>query len=608
MDNQTEGIPVEGLAPVRPRRSKWIVISALIALVVVLVLAGIAFLVASRFGGRYPADLADYAPPDSLAFVELDLRPVIEHPEQFGDIMNSARDSSSIAKARQQLAETLRRQGIDLDKDILSWIGPVAAVAFTEPPKLRMNFLGIPGFSSPPMPQIEQEPGFLALLTARDESEAKRAVEKMVRSIDKGARRESRNGAEMLFFSHTTRNQEYICAIHNKLVLLGNNPATVVAGIDRLNGKGSRLSEVEAYRQVMHGASVKRPRMLSAYVSMEQVRTLMPKSLPESMREALAPFKAVDGIGGGISLTSKSVYLDGVTWGAHPADDPMRKALAELPPVGGRATQFLPKQTIAAYSCQNPAVLWKMTAERAANAAVAQATMGFFPLDWKAEVKRQTGLDIDRDIFDWMTGEFVIGAFETKPMKSTADMDSTGVAVVIEGEDEKTVKAALSRIKAAIPRLFAKYQVGKPFTWSSERAGVIQYDTIPLPNSSARLSIGQAGKLAIFCGGREAMQASIDAGLDAKRSVTTDKGYRSVVATLPAHPNSLYFVNIGKILDMAKDEIGNPDITSSLKTFAGSTGFIPNGQYGIAYIEVDLPKLMRGIDKEQKALDRAKSW
>ncbi|NIM06623.1 MAG: DUF3352 domain-containing protein [Armatimonadetes bacterium] len=605
MTNSEEQTQANSAPPARPR--KRIFIPILIGVgIIIIILAVIAFLGKRAPTITFPADLAKLAPADSVAYLCFDARPILARQKEFAPTIDAWEESAAIAQAREGLEEELRATGISLQEDILPWLGPVYAIAMTEMPEFDVPFMppmsspGM-GYMVPPMstaPTIKRIPTFLAILTARDMKKARDSLASIAEKAGMQATKESYQDVELLRLSSKNMPHELIYATTESLVLISNQPEQVKAALDRSNGAGDSLTDAEAYQQVIPKlAHPTQDQVVTYYLDLAAFAKGMEKMLPGGafMPFTLQPYEYIDSFAGGVIVSPDKIEMESVSWGRKQADDPMRKIISALPPVGGRAFQFLPKESVVALAIPSPAAYWQIFEQ------LFKASSKDLPVDPIAEMekglKQASGLDFKEDIIGWMSGEFALSIFDVRlsPDQATPGTLPLDFALIIEDKDEATLQAKLATLRSAVQSLIKKQGFPMPVSWQKKRSGEATYHILVMPGFPVSLCLGQVGKIAVLTSSPSALEKVLAAARQTSDSIVENPTFKRLKETLPSDPMSLVFAEPSRIVAEVEGEPG-ANVVASFKSLAAAEALIPDGSRSLTYIEVDLAEFIKALD------------
>ncbi len=583
----------------RPLRRRRVALFALIVFGAVVALAAAAFFsLKPRY--TFPENLADFAPANSLAYVSLDARPILTRQKEFEPVVKAWKESKAFAQIREELGKELRGKGLDLQKDIAPWVGPVLALAITDLPDMGPAMMGAIPFGPSPFtrgPKM-QPPGFLAILTARNPGKAQTALSEATEKSGAKATKESYKGVELIHLRGGKAPGELIYAVAENLVFISNRAENVKAGLDNRAAKSGRLSDEQAYQKVMLRPSSAPERVLTYYLNFQVLQKALlgksPFAFPGGAM-SLQSMKYLDAVGGGVVISPDRLEMESLSWGRNQAEDPTRKVLSALPPVGRRAFQFLPKDSVAALAMQSPAAYWRLFKQYFMSAPVG---LPFNPI---AEVgkglKKETGLDLEQDILGWMSGEMALGVFDVnfRGMQGRPGVLPIQAVMVIEDRDAATLKTKLARLRSAVQAVIAKRMGYTGPVWAEQKSGAAVYNTLMLPGFPLSITLGQAGRIAFLTTSPGALKKCLAAGVGSKDSITSNPIFQQTRKILPRRPIVLLFAEPSR-LAAGLPQTASENPLASIKTIALGEEFLPQGARSVMRVEMDYAGFLRAFD------------
>jgi|GEM_PF-6542089 len=577
-----------------PRR-KSILPLLIIGIILLAAIGGGVYFLLNKPGG-YPADLATVAPAETMVYLNLDLRPVLSRQKEFEPTIKAWEASEIVKQVRAELEKGLASEDINLKEDIFSWAGPTMAFCLMDFPQMNLP-VPVPGLSGArhPLPK-ETMPGFLAMFTAKDPGKAKKALAKFVGKSGLQSLPADYQGVKLYRLTGKDLPGELVYGVDGGLVLLGSKIELVKTALDLKRGKGKSLTQLEGYRQVADPLSKTSKEHLMFYYLNSQVmqKAMMQNRLFAEAKASIEEMKYLDALGGVADIAPNALQMESIAWGKQAAQSPTRKMLEPLGPVGGRAFEFLPKDSVMAAALPSPAVYWKVLQK-----AIAPGfkDLSFDPIaEMKKGLKAETGLDLEQDILGWMTGELAFGLFgiDAAAMAGAPGAMPFQLSMIITGEDEATVKAKLARLQQGIDTIIAK-EVGAKPTWQPGKAGAVSYSALLLPGAPISPCFGQVGKLAVISLSVKGFEQNIAAGLEANNSITSNATYLEAKKLLPIRPTAIFFFE-SVALSKAFGEMPPMNLLGSFKSIIGGQGFLPQGERSVVRLEVDFPKLIAAAD------------
>jgi hypothetical protein len=163
----------------------------------------------------------------------------------------------------------------------------------------------------------------------------------------------------------------------------------------------------------------------------------------------------------------------------------------------------------------------------------------------------QAGLDIQRDLLDWM-GEGAVFALGDDP-------GSLGGALVVRSKDPAATRAAIGKIGGLVSR-FANGVEAEPL----RAAGVDEGITLQPPGASMGIHIAAAGDLFVVAAGDEALKEAISPS----SRLGDAPDFRAAAATLGEDLQPTTYVGVGRLGALAGAAgKGSPELRATLERF-----------------------------------------
>jgi hypothetical protein len=435
----------------------------------ILALAGGGALAARAMRPAPPPDIARAMPQDSLGYftVSMDTDPQT--------LYASARASMKLAGRPEpewltELLQEAREDGVDIEADILPWMGRSFGIAVTgvrpkDRPELGADLDGEglgamedgddldPTFGASPLGEEEdedREEDILLGIAVKDDARARAGLRKLIEA-DAGrgrpqARESAHDGVQILSIERSGSEDDFHIGVTNQVALMSNRLPVLQAGIDRLKGKGPNLAASPNYSRVLNNLPGRRTAW--GYLDTEPIV----KEL-RSDRD----FRGVDPsevftrqlIGFGLSPMEGGTRLDMYSYSPDAQEAPPAKpdALA-----GDKLLDVTPQDAIFLYSGEDLSAWWKHTRERMSKVMQSAARAdeddpeGEEPGDMFAEVERETGINLDRDVFGPYTGDF--GVTMLPPLREGSLAE--GLAMLLETPDPAAARQSLEKLRGVV--------------------------------------------------------------------------------------------------------------------------------------------------------------
>lgn len=333
--------------------------------------------------------------------------------EQFGTPEARQIVNKSLQTFQQKmLAETQ----LDYDKDVKPWVGNVMIAM-------------LPGKSAQ-----KSQPNMLMVVGIKDKANALGLAGKLNGQSKVKATESDYKGVKITDFA-SEKSSTYTAVVKDFLVMSPEKQSLEKA-IDTAQGKPSIASKPDADTLLTRSAAVQNPiarfYMLDYAKAVQEMSANSPnaKPLPAATLEQL---KQVKSVVGGLGIDNAGLRLKAVA-----SLDPNAKTI-EFKPSPNKVIGQFPGDTLALVSGQDIGRIWAQTAEQSKSNPDSQKV-----LDQMRQTSKTIGLDLDKDVFSWMSGEFGLAMVPaTQGLFAQLGFSS---AMVIGSSDRKTTEATLSKL------------------------------------------------------------------------------------------------------------------------------------------------------------------
>jgi hypothetical protein len=332
---------------------------------------------------------AGLVPANALAFASFSLAPSIDQKRNVGSLLKKFPDAKGTFESQIDalLASAVKNVGLDYQTDVKPWLGSELAVA------------ALP---------TGDEAAAVVFVRTDDEGKARTALDKAAKSPDFDA---------------------VYKIVKGFAVITGKADAAVLDAVVAQADKGAGLAAEVKFTRVV--AQLHGDRLLLGWIdgqrAVEALRRNVAGFAPFTLGQAFSGtngFTAFD-----IHATSSSVVLE---------------AFAESKEQGGtgepKLTASLPADTTATLTFFDLAAIVRSGLD------TAKSFIGD-PAQFQAQLRQQTGIDLDNDILSWMHGEAVLVA---GPFSGSGPIPD--FALVVSPTDKAKAEAGVAKIRAALAR------------------------------------------------------------------------------------------------------------------------------------------------------------
>ncbi|HLP89000.1 MAG TPA: DUF3352 domain-containing protein [Nostocaceae cyanobacterium] len=374
--------------------------------------------------------------------------------QQFG----TPKAQELIGKGLKDFEQELKKSQISYEQDLKPWIGGVMIAVL--PPNSTKPAQATPSTTT-------QEPNFLVVVGIKDKANALNFANKLKSQKDVKVNEIDYKG-EKILESKGSGSPTYTAILNNTHVLLAPDKQAVEKAIDTYKGGASFASKEGANTLLTNGVDLKNS-LAQFYFpdygnTVQQLIALNPQS-PPLPSQTIKQLKVVKSMVGGIGVDDAGVRLKAVV-----NLDPQLNSY-QYPTSQAKIVSQFPTETIALVSGQGINRTWQAFVDQSKD------TPEFSQALSQARLQLQTvNIDLDKDVFGWMDGEFALGAVESNQgLLATAGF---GGALVFDTSDRKTAEATFAKLDKLAQEqgsLVAKRNVGgKDITeWQIPQGGAI---------------------------------------------------------------------------------------------------------------------------------------
>ncbi|MFB2834040.1 DUF3352 domain-containing protein [Floridanema evergladense] len=514
------------------KKSNWLVPVGIGAAAVILGGATLGYLyLRGTFSDVSPLASAKIVPDEALivGFVSPDTKSWAKL-QQFGTPQAQQLIGKSLADLNQEM---FQESTIDYDKDVKPWLG---SVMFAVLPTSTS-----PTPPTPPTPPAVNTPNVLFVVGTKDKislfnfaNKLNKSKEKVVESDYKGVK----------VFESTGKNGKIYTAILGDRLVVAENKKSVELAIDTSKGEPSFASQEGVSSMLTKGVDVENP-VVQIYVPnygslMQQLIAGNPNVNPLPPT-TLNQLKLIKALVAGVGIDNSGIRMKAVA-----KIDPALN-LVEYKPTPGKVIAQFPLDTVALISGYGINRGWSaFVKETKTNPAFQQQVD-----QMREQVKTNLNLDLEKDIFSWMDGEFAVGAVSAN--QGILAPLGFGGAVVLKTSDRKTAENTLAKIsevaKTNAVNVTQRNIQGKNITeWAN-------------PGQPAWLGYGwlDGESLFIATGG-----SVVDAMANNSQSLENSPSFKAVTNSL-SKPNAGYFyLDMDKTMALVNRNLaGNPQSTIS---------------------------------------------
>ncbi|MEH2271113.1 MAG: DUF3352 domain-containing protein [Nostoc sp.] len=455
--------------------------------------------------------MATYITTDSGAWAKL---------QQFG----TPEAQKLVAKNLEDFNKQMFSDGnVSYEKDIKPWAGGVM-IAVLPPNPVKPAQFNVPSGAANIPTNLQQEPNILIVVGIKDKLSALNFANKL--KSQKGVKlQESDYQGQKIIETTENGKPTYSVVLNNSHLVLAPQKQAVEKAIDTFKGQSSFASK-EGASSILKGVDVKNSLAqiyVPDYAGMVQQLAAGSPQVKQLPPQTLAQLKQIKSVVAGVGVDDAGVRVKAIA----NLDPQLNKFQYQSSP-GNIVGQF-PADTFALVSGNGISRGWEVLVEQSKD----------YP-EMKQALEQARGqlkfanLDLDKDIFGWMNGEFAFGAIPSN--QGVLASVGFGGALVFDTSDRKTAEATLTKLDT-----LAKTQ---QINIANRNIGGKDVTEWQIPRQGALLAHGWLDQDTVFVaiGGPIA-----DAVSDRKNpSLDTSDAFKAVTGSLQK-PNGGYFY-----LDMDK--------------------------------------------------------
>lgn len=396
--------------------------------------------------------VATYVTTDSQAWAKL---------QQFG----TPQAQSVITKGLENFyPKILTKSNISYEKDLKPWVGGVMIAWLPSNPVKSTQFI-LPSSSNLSTPIEKQQANLLFVVGIKDKLSALNFEKKLKEEKDSNTKEIEYKGEKIVEIANNGQ-PLYSTVLNNSYVALAPQQQAVEEVIDTAKGSPSFVSKEEVNNLLQKGTDVQNP-LIQVYVP--NYRNLLQQEIVTNSQfgqlppQTLSQLKQLKSLVLGIGTDDLGVRLK-----ATSNSDPTKFHYENS---SSNVVAEFPADTIAMVNGQGISHWWSVFTEQSKNDPQINQS-----LEQIRSQLKNINIDLDKDIFDWMDGEFGSALIRTSQGVSAA----LGFAqtFIFKTSDPKTAQATLGKLddlgKAQHFNLTQKNIGGKNITqWEIPQQGTL---------------------------------------------------------------------------------------------------------------------------------------
>ena len=455
--------------------------------------------------------------------------------KQFGTPEAHQAVDKSLQEFQQKM---LTETSVDADKDLKPWVGNLMVAV---------------------MPSANlKEPDVVMAIAIKDKASALSFANKFKSGAKvKNTETEYKGVKINQLVGEKSKKPIYTAVLKESYLMLSSNKTAIEQSIDTLQGSPSFATKLEATpqsSQTDNGDAPVARFYLPDYAGM--VQAMSSKSRTPMDTSTLEQLKRVKSVVGTVSIDDVGLRLKGAVM-----VDP--KTAIDYKTSPGKVVAQFPTDTFALVSGANLDSYWSQMAAQAKDSPQEKQVV-----DTMRGGSQMIGLDLDKEIFSWMNGEFAIGMMPLS--QGILGQLGFGGAMVFSTSDRKTADATLSKLdtiaKSQSLAIVERNVNGKKVTeWKTPQGALLGHGW--LDNNTVFIATGN--------------QLVTTLSSQTNPSLETSDSFKAVTASLPKQNIGYFYVDVEKtmtlinrVTSVSQKSAMNPEATAilnSIKGFGGTT-------------------------------------
>lgn len=455
--------------------------------------------------------------------------------KQFGTPEARRAVEKSLQEFQQKM---LTETSVDADKDLKPWVGNLMVAV---------------------MPSANlKEPDVVMAIAIKDKASALSFANKFKSGAKvKNTESEYKGVKINQLVGEKSKKPIYTAVLKESYLMLSSNKTAIEQSIDTLQGSPSFATKLEATPQSSQTDNRDAPVArfyLPDYAGM--VQAMSSKSATPMDTSTLEQLKRVKSVVGTVSIDDVGLRLKGAVM-----VDP--KTAIDYKTSPGKVVAQFPTDTFALVSGANLDSYWSQMAAQAKDSPQEKQVV-----DTMRGGSQMIGLDLDKEIFSWMNGEFAIGMMPLS--QGILGQLGFGGATVFSTSDRKTADATLSKLdtiaKSQSLAIVERDVNGKKVTeWKTPQGALLGHGW--LDNNTVFIATGD--------------QLVTTLSSQTNPSLETSDSFKAVTASLPKQNIGYFYVDVEKamtlinrVTSVSQKSAMNPETTAilnSIKGFGGTT-------------------------------------
>lgn len=450
-----------------------------------------------------------------------------------------------VAKVKDFQQDLFSDGNVSYETDIKPWISGVMIAVLPPTPAVSTE--------ENTSIQAKKEPNILLVVGIKDKIKALNFANKLKQQ--KNAQiQESEYKGQTIIASKGENQSTYAVVLNNTHILLAPEKQTVEQAIDTYKGEPSFATKEGASSILTKGVDLQNT-LAQIYIpdhanAAEKLATLNPQGRP-LQPETIAQLKQVKSLVAGIGVDDAGLRFKTIV----NLDPKLSKFQYQSSPA--KIVSKFPSDTIALLTGQNINGSWQTFLEQSQDTP--EIKQGVEQV--RGQIKQFFNLDLDKDIFSWMNGEFALGA--VKSDQGWLANVGFGGAIVFDTSDRKTAEATLTKLDD-----LAKKQ---SLNVTQKNIGDKNITEWEAPFQGSLIAHGWLDQDTVFVAIGGPIAATIADNKDKTKTLDQSETFKAVTGSLQKPNGGYFYLDMEKTTSLINRFVtANQPVPSDINTILGS--------------------------------------
>ncbi len=374
-----------------------------------------------------PEDTAKFLPMETTFYVSMNLRPGVEQIMKAKEVRDRFREDPRFGEKLDEIYEEIEEEtGINMEEDLFPWMGPEVSLA-------------IPDFQG-----IDEAPGIVAFIGTTDKAAAESLIRKLIAEAEsEGVEyEEGETQGHLTFISGPSDEIVSYIALTDDYIVATTSAELLESTLDRMNSAQDRPSLLDKPGFQEARAAAQSPRFGILYLDVAAIIDRLGEDFDE---QDFGSLKLLDDQVPDFIVASAAFVDKGIRVSTSFNTPDQWPVSASANSVGSAARA--PENTLGLLSFVGIQDAWKKLKDEINDIEGVEEGL--------EEIESELGIDIEEDIFDWMSGELAVAML--LPGGASFGLDEIHANVYVEFDDRAKALSGLEDIRASLEQQGAEF-------------------------------------------------------------------------------------------------------------------------------------------------------